>query len=60
MLAQQNTQSADRLFSPPETPNRLQSEAAARKFWLADLAARFVSCDDLKKNCHEIGVYCEW
>jgi hypothetical protein len=22
--------------------------------------ARFVSCDDLKIDCHEIGVFCEW
>ena len=46
----------DRCFDSRMQLNvQLMSEGPSR-----NSTARFVSCDDLKIDCHEIGVYCEW
>jgi hypothetical protein len=46
----------DRCFDSRMQLNvQLLSEGPSR-----NSTARFVSCDDLKIDCHEIGVYCEW
>jgi hypothetical protein len=46
----------DRCFDSRMQLNvQLLSEGPSR-----NSTARFVSCDDLKIDCHGIGVYCEW